>query len=96
MLNILIIARFGNKYDQHLSCVEVIEPYLGVMVGVCTSSVVDCGFSFWSGKTKYYQIGICFLSTKDTPLRCKSKDWLAWSQDNVSEWSNMSTHRLFQ
>jgi hypothetical protein len=24
----------------------------------------------------------------------KSKDWLARNQNNVSEWSDMSTHRL--
>jgi hypothetical protein len=29
-----------------------------------------------------------------SPLMNKSKDWLARNQDNVSEWSNMSTHRL--
>jgi len=27
-------------------------------------------------------------------LRSKSKDWLAWNQNNVSEWSDMSTHEL--
>jgi len=24
----------------------------------------------------------------------KSKDWLAWNQDNVSEWCDMSIHGL--
>ena len=28
------------------------------------------------------------------PLRRKSKDWLAWNQNNVSEWSDMSTRGL--
>ena len=27
-------------------------------------------------------------------IMSKSKDWLARNQDNVSEWSNMSTHEL--
>jgi hypothetical protein len=29
-----------------------------------------------------------------TALRWKSKDWLAWNQDNVSEWGDMSTSGL--
>ena len=29
-----------------------------------------------------------------TPLRCKSKDWLARNQDNVSKWNEISTSRL--
>jgi hypothetical protein len=28
-------------------------------------------------------------------LRRKSKDWLARNQNNISEWSDMSTHGLF-
>jgi hypothetical protein len=27
-------------------------------------------------------------------LRRKRKDWLAWNQDNVSEWSDMSIRAL--
>jgi hypothetical protein len=27
---------------------------------------------------------------KHTALRSKSKDWMAWNQNNVSEWRNMS------
>jgi hypothetical protein len=30
-----------------------------VMVGMLTSSVVDCEFEPWSGLTKDYKIGIC-------------------------------------
>ena len=29
--------------------------------------------------------------SKQSSLRSKSKDWLARNQDNVSEWSNIST-----
>jgi hypothetical protein len=37
------------------------------------------------------------LTSKHTALRRKSKNWLARNQDNVSEWSYMSTRRmLFQ
>ena len=64
------------------------------MVSVVASSAVDCGFKPWSGQTKDYKIGICCFSAKLPALRRKSKDWLAWNQDNVSEWGNMSICRL--
>jgi hypothetical protein len=38
-----------------------------------------------------YEIGICCFSAKHTALRRKTKDWLARNQNNVSEWSEMST-----
>jgi hypothetical protein len=47
-----------------------------------------------SGQTKDYKIGICCFSAKHAALRGKSKDWLARNQNNVSEWSNMSTRGL--
>jgi len=56
----------------------------GVLVSMLISSVVDHGFDPWSGKTKDCQIGICCFSAKHAALRRKSKDWLAWNQDNVS------------
>ena len=41
---------------------------------------------------KYYKIGICFLSATHSALRKKSKDvFFVSNQDNVSEWSNLST-----
>ena len=64
----------------------------GVMVSVPTSSVVDHGFEPLLGKTKDYKIDICCFSAKYTELRRKSKDWLSRNQNNVSEWSDMSTH----
>ena len=55
------------------------------------SSAVDRGFEPRSGQTIDNKIGIsCF--TKHATRRSKNKDWLAWNQDNVSEWSDM----LFQ
>jgi len=66
----------------------------GVMVSVLTSSGVDREFETRSGQTKDYEIGICFFSAKHAALRRKSKDWLARNQDNVFEWSDMSTHVL--
>ena len=61
------------------------------MVSMLTLSEVDRGFEPWSGQTKDYKIGICCFSDKHTALRRKSNDWLAWNQNNVPEWSDMST-----
>ena len=66
----------------------------GVIVSMLASSAVDHGFESRSGQTKDYEIGICCFSTKHAALRRKSKDWLAWNQDNVSEWGNMSVREL--
>ena len=63
----------------------------GVMVSMLASSAVDRGFEPRSGQTKDYEIGICCFSAKHAALRRKSKDWLARNQNNVSEWSDMST-----
>ena len=64
------------------------------MVSVLVSSAVDRGLEPCSGQTKDYKIGICCFSAKHTALRRKSKDWLARNQNNVSEWGDMSIHRL--
>jgi hypothetical protein len=53
------------------------------MVSVLASSAVDHGFKPQSGQTKGYKIDICCLSAKHAALRRKSRDWLAWNQDNV-------------
>ena len=45
-------------------------------------------------ETKDYKIGICCFSSKHAVWRRKSKVWLARNQDNVSQWGDMSTHRL--
>jgi hypothetical protein len=58
------------------------------------ASWVDREFEPRSCKPKDYTIGICCFFAKHAALRSKSKDWLAWNQDNVSEWRNMSTHGL--
>jgi hypothetical protein len=64
------------------------------MVRVLASSAVDRGFEPRSGQTKDYKIGICCFSAKHAALRRKNKDWSARNQNNVSEWSDMSTRRL--
>jgi hypothetical protein len=65
-----------------------------VMVSVLASSAVDRGFEPRSGQAKDYKIGMCCFSAKHAALRRKSKDWLARNQNNVSEWSDMSTRGL--
>jgi hypothetical protein len=64
------------------------------MGSVLASSTVDRRFQPRSGQTKDNTIGMCCLSAKHAALRGKSKDWLARNQNNVSEWSDMSTRRL--
>jgi hypothetical protein len=66
----------------------------GVMVNMLASNAVDRGFEPRSGQTKDFKIDICCFSAKHAALRRKSKDWLAQNQNNVSEWSDMSTHGL--
>ena len=64
------------------------------MVSVLASSALGRGFEPRSGQTKDYAIGICCVSAKYAVLRSISKEWLARNQNNVSEWSDMSTRRL--
>jgi hypothetical protein len=49
-----------------------------------------------SGQAKIYKNVISCFSAKHAVLRRKSKDWLARIQNNVSEWSDISTRGLFQ
>ena len=64
------------------------------MVSVLASCAGDRGFEPRSDKTKDYTIGICCFSAKHAALGRKSKDWLARNQNNVSEWSDISTRGL--
>ena len=64
------------------------------MVSVLASSAVDSELESLSGQTKDYEIGMCCFSVKDAVLRRRNKDWLARNQNNVSEWSDMSTRGL--
>ena len=61
------------------------------MVSVLASSAVDSELESRSGQTKDYEIGICCFSVKDALLRRRNTDWLARNQNNVSEWSDIST-----
>ena len=62
----------------------------GAMVSVLASSMVNHRFNPRLGQTKEYKIGMCCFSVKHAALRRKSKDWLVWNQDNLSEWDDMS------
>ena len=64
------------------------------MVGVLASRAVDDGFESWLGQAKDNIIGICCFSAKHTVLRSKTKEWLAWNQDNLLEWKDMSIRGL--
>ena len=63
------------------------------MVSMLASSAGDRGIDPRSGHTKDFKNGICCFSAKHAALRSKSKDWLARSQNNVSEWDSMSILR---
>ena len=65
-----------------------------VMVSVLASNAIDCGYELRSCQIKDYKIGMCCSSAKNAALRRKSKDWLARNQNNVSDWSDISTQWL--
>jgi hypothetical protein len=64
------------------------------MVSLLALSVLDREFEHQSDQSIDYKIGICWFSFKHAALRSPSKDGLAQNQNNVSEWSNISTHGL--
>jgi hypothetical protein len=67
------------------------------MVSEFDSSVVDPGFDPRLDQTNDYKIDISYFSSNHAAIRRKIKDWLAWNQDNVSEWGDMSIRgMLFQ
>jgi hypothetical protein len=64
------------------------------MVSVLASSVVDRGLDPRLDQTKDYNICIFRFSAKHAVLRWQNTDWLARNQNNMSEWSDMSTRGL--
>ena len=92
---IYCIFIFQSYSDTILTVKYYIMSHIGgVMVSVLASSAVDCRFQPRLNQIKDYKIGICCFSAKRSALRKKSKDWLAWHQDNVLKWGDMSTRRL--
>ena len=80
-----------NDYKIKKKKIKIRNRIASVMVSVLASSAIDCGYEPRSGQTKEYKIGICCFSAKNASLGRKSKDWLARNQNNVSEWSDIST-----
>ena len=78
----------------YINSCHVINLISGVMVSMLTSTRKDRGFEPRSGQTKDYKIDICCFSAKHAALRRKGKDWFARNQNNVSEWSDMSSRGL--
>ena len=66
----------------------------GEMVSTLASSALHHEFETQSRQAKDYENVICCLSAKHAALRRKSKDRLVRNQDNMSEWSDMSTREL--
>ena len=84
----LVVSSFCNG-------IRLYSPICGVIVSMLASGAEDCGFESRSRPTKGFEIGICCFSSKHAALRRKGTDRLARNQDNVSEWSDMSTRELF-
>ena len=64
------------------------------MVSVLVWIVAYCRFKSRSGQDKDCKIGISCFSIKHAASRRKSKYLLVPNQENVFEWSDMSTNRL--
>jgi len=88
--NLIAALEEVNRHDV----TEIIDGIIGSIISMVTTSVVDHGFEPRSYQTKDYRIGICCFFIKHESLRRKTKDWLVRNQDNVSEWGNISIHRL--
>jgi hypothetical protein len=76
---------------NHKNKIKIGNRIGSVMVSVLASSAIDCGYELRSCQTKEYNIGMCCFFAKNAALRRKSKDWFARNQNNVSEWSDIST-----
>jgi hypothetical protein len=46
------------------------------------------------GRVKQKTIKLVFVASPARSIKEKEQDWLARNQNNVSEWSDMSTHGL--
>jgi hypothetical protein len=84
----IIILSFMFLWNHMFIIIFNFNLTFGIMVNVLASSAVERGFKRVC-QTKDYKIGICWFSEA---LRSKNKDWV--DQNNVSEWSDMSTHWL--
>ena len=81
-------------YNLSLTVKELDNRIGGVMVGVFTLSEVGRGFGPRLGRIKDCGIGVCCFSAGHAALGRGSGGWLAWNRDGVSEWGDISIHRL--
>jgi len=77
-----------DGFSHFWNCLE------GVMVNVLAAGALIHEFEHQSSQSKDCRIGIWSFSAKHAALWNKSKHWLDCSQDNVSVWIDMSTHKL--
>jgi hypothetical protein len=92
-------AKIEKKNHLHIYAV-----YIHYMSIIETVSVVQClACSPWvhqimssiPDRVKPKTIKLIFVaSLLSTVLMSNNRDWLAWNQDSVSEWSDRSIHRL--
>ena len=86
--------KYINMYKIHrnVKVVYLIDTYVVYWLTYHSSTVKSLGLS---DQTKYYNIGICCFSAKQAlSWRNKSLQGLARNQNDVSEWSDISTNRL--
>ena len=86
-------ARSGKTFSSRVLWVDRVRARSGKTF---SSRVlwVDRGFEHRPVKPKDYTIDICYLSAKPAGRSRNTKDWLVRNQNNVSEWSDMSTLRF--
>ena len=90
--------KYRQKVDKPKKCKQffynIFKCICGVIISLLALNVVDRGFEPHLGQTKYYIINICCYSAEHATLKGKNKDCLVRNQDNMSDWSDMSTRRL--
>ena len=94
------LSIFGVRHyeigDWRLLTIQFTSCLFGTIDSIFAWSVADRGFEHRLGHIKYFKIVFSCFCAKHTVLRRKSKDRLALNQDNVSDWSDMYIHELFQ
>ena len=82
---VLLIVMIQSKFVKQVVMILVMQD-MYVLMNVIIKSKIS--------QTKDYNIGICCFSAQHATLSIKSTEWLARYQDQVSEWGDMSIHRL--
>ena len=92
----LLYRRYFKIFSQYFNFIIISNMFIYLFCHLATPVLANHigGLEARSCQTKDYKIGICCFSTKHVSLKGNSKYGLVQNQDNVSEWSDMSTHRL--